>query len=41
MTTKQILGHELVETGLVFLPDSGDRHDFGLSAGVARRICMG
>ncbi len=41
MTTKQILGHELVETGLVFLPDFSGGHDAGLSARLARRICMG
>ena len=31
MTTKGILGHGLVETGLVFLPDSGGGHDTGPS----------
>ena len=36
MTTKQILGHELVETRLDFLPDSGGGHDAGLSACPAR-----
>lgn len=41
MTTKEILGHELVETGLVFLPDSGGGHDAGLSARVARGHLMG
>ena len=32
MTTKGILGHGLVETGLVFLPDSGGGHDTGRPA---------
>src|SRR5262245_29933718 len=41
MTTKQFLGHELVETGLVFLPHPGGDHLAGLSARLAWRTSMG
>src|SRR5438552_5948980 len=34
--SRQIFGHELVETRLVFLPDSGGGHDAGLSPRLAR-----
>src|SRR5262249_5135205 len=33
--SRQIFGHELVETRVVFLPDSSDGHDAGLSARLA------
>lgn len=41
MTTKQILGHESAETGLVLLFDFGGYHVAGLPAGVEWEPAMG
>ena len=39
--SRQIFGHKLVATRLVFLPDPGGGHDAGLSARLAWRTFMG